>query len=857
MSENIQVQEFVAHSTQVNCAAIGQKSNQVFATGGEDTKVNIWRVGSVSNIWTLGHNKSPIESLCFDSDEYCVVSGAFNGSLKVYDLNEGKLARNLGSHQVSVTSLQYHPFGEFLVSGSADCTMKFWDVRNKSCVETYTGHKKEITCVRFSPDGKWVASASKDGQILFYDLVASKHIDTIRIPPSYVTSFAFNPTEFSLAAVTSSRAIRCWDLETMKPTYNTPPESSQIKAITFSNIGNTLFSTAKSSLKIWDIENNCKMLETLDIGWDNVNEIAISNNDLLLGIGYISNFVSVWEVDLSQYLGNASSSVVDDRGNVIADNNRQVGVGTGGGKAVAVAPQAKEQSEPARGKNVPVVPNDDDYLTSDPVAPGKPALSSKTSVKELPPSDLKSIPEEGDFKGYYDDEKSIPEVVHEEGHNSIDMATSMGESFWKRFKDGRAAPSELPRERNDRQSNLHSLNEAMDISNALEQMLPPSSYGDDGFDDFEEDDVFYTAATPTQQQQQAPATAPSNANKAPAVTPAARPPSNKPPHSSPPLKSNQPSGGAANVRRADAKEANNNKYNMVGYHNIQDVETKGLEGLEIVGSKHQPARLNSAGGNNVDKLPLRSQTAESGPSIQIYASPRVADNAVGAVGGAFGAGPSSSSGAGNESAKCNDYMDKLLSDSNQLAGNLAQRLATLKILRQSWSKGEVMETLDHLQTLADAMKYNNLQNISILSDFFSAIELKNQNLTLDACLKLLPIIEDLLQASNQLKTSTNEVILYTVFKSLTSMLAAFGELIRSTRATMSVGNMGGMVDLTREARLNKCNVCYDVFSRVKGRVDMVKYQFRNSKVPLTSFQNGQTILDVLEQYSKLSQQYLF
>ena len=110
----IRVQEFVAHSTQVNCAAIGAKSTQVLATGGEDMKVNIWRVGSVSNIWTLGHNKSPIECLCFDSDEYCVVSGAYNGSLKVYDLNEGKLARNLGTHQVSVTSVQYHPYGEFL-----------------------------------------------------------------------------------------------------------------------------------------------------------------------------------------------------------------------------------------------------------------------------------------------------------------------------------------------------------------------------------------------------------------------------------------------------------------------------------------------------------------------------------------------------------------------------------------------------------------------------------------------------------------------------------------------------------------------------------------------------------------------
>ncbi len=72
--------EFVAHSTEVNCVAIGGKSSQVLASGGDDNKVNVWRVGNASNVWTLGSNKKPIECLCFDSDELNVVSGSLNGS---------------------------------------------------------------------------------------------------------------------------------------------------------------------------------------------------------------------------------------------------------------------------------------------------------------------------------------------------------------------------------------------------------------------------------------------------------------------------------------------------------------------------------------------------------------------------------------------------------------------------------------------------------------------------------------------------------------------------------------------------------------------------------------------------------
>ena len=164
--------EFVAHPTEVRSVAIGPKTS-IIASGGEDCKLNIWRHDSTS-VWALGNNKSPVERLCFDTDEQNVVSGAANGSLKVFDLNEGRLARSLGGHKVNVSSIQYHPYGEFIVSGSNDASMKVWDVRNKTCIQTYTGHDKDLTCVRFSPDGKWVASAAKDGQLLIWDLVAGK-----------------------------------------------------------------------------------------------------------------------------------------------------------------------------------------------------------------------------------------------------------------------------------------------------------------------------------------------------------------------------------------------------------------------------------------------------------------------------------------------------------------------------------------------------------------------------------------------------------------------------------------------------------------------------------------------------------
>lgn len=38
-------EDFVAHSSNVNCLALGHKSGRVLVTGGDDKKVNLWAVG--------------------------------------------------------------------------------------------------------------------------------------------------------------------------------------------------------------------------------------------------------------------------------------------------------------------------------------------------------------------------------------------------------------------------------------------------------------------------------------------------------------------------------------------------------------------------------------------------------------------------------------------------------------------------------------------------------------------------------------------------------------------------------------------------------------------------------------------
>jgi hypothetical protein len=856
--------EFSAHEKNVHSAAVSPKSCQIIATGGADAKVNIWRVGSRTNIFSLSSKRaSPIESLCFDSDEMCVISGASGGSVNVYDLSVGQLVRCLGGHNSGVTSLNYHPYGEFLVSGSQDCSMKFWDVRNKSCVETYTGHKKEITCVRFSPDGKWVVSAGQDGQLLFYDLVASKHINTIKLAPAYITSFEFNPTEFSLAAITSNRNIRFWDLETMKLTGSTPPESQPIKTMAYSNLGHQLFTSSKSALKIWDIiENNAvKLEETVEIGWDrNLADLKMVNNDQMVGVSFTGQFVSIWEIDLSAYLSGEAAyqqqnefdptdeqpeqpqkrrSIGGQQDNY-NDNKREPSPSPAQAKGEYDNNIQKRMgsfpAEEKRNSSSPALGGDNDVAAQGKGRFSYPSSNNPTSnrsFKDVPPAppalELKSAassPEITDYKvsTYDEDEKNIPEVVAEEGYSPAIMASSMRETFFEKFKSSLNDSSNLRNISKDEEEYPFDGDEEevtpppqptpMKLGgNALAQLLPPSSYDNDYNNGINSKHVPraiginnlppVTAKPATSEKANTSLAAPSIAQqKAAAMKKEMK-------EHSPPITILSKPSSAHNIH----------------YGNISELESKGIEGLTVVGARHGPGVPSSSSAN---RPPTGGNASNPPPPLMIGAH----------------------NSTENDSVKCNEALDRLLSNANQVSGQLSQRLGTLKMLRQLWSKGDVLETLDHLSILSSAMKLVNHQNISVLTDFFSAINLSQQSLTLDSCMKILPILEDMLSMTNnstfisQSSGNQGEHIVITAYKALVNLGSTFGELIRSTRSVMSIGGGGG-VDLSKEARLNKCNSCYEVFHKGKTRMEMLKYQYRHNS----------EIQDVLNQYSRLCHQY--
>ena len=62
----------------------------------------------------------------------------------------------------------FSPDGKVLISGSYDATIRLWDIETGEQLKTLEGHTYSITSVAISPNGSTIASGSYDGTVLLW-----------------------------------------------------------------------------------------------------------------------------------------------------------------------------------------------------------------------------------------------------------------------------------------------------------------------------------------------------------------------------------------------------------------------------------------------------------------------------------------------------------------------------------------------------------------------------------------------------------------------------------------------------------------------------------------------------------------
>jgi len=307
--------ELKGHGGWITSIATTMEAPDMVLTASRDRSIIVWNLTREDGAYGVakrrltGHSHF-VQDVAISSDGQFALSGSWDGTLRLWDLNTGLTTKRFIGHDKDVLSVAFSADNRQIVSGSRDKTIKLWNTLGQ-CKFTIDNecHKEWVSCVRFSPnlntplvvsagwdktvkvwnltlcklrtnlightgyvntvtvspDGSLCASGGKDGTAMLWDLTEGRHLSSLDAG-DIIHSLVFSPIRYWLCAANAS-SITIWDLESKQVVETLKPETGatvskkavpiQCISLAWSADGTTLFAGYTDKIiRVWTVSGS-------------------------------------------------------------------------------------------------------------------------------------------------------------------------------------------------------------------------------------------------------------------------------------------------------------------------------------------------------------------------------------------------------------------------------------------------------------------------------------------------------------------------------------------------------------------------------------------------------------------------